>query len=131
VVRTLSADSLFPFDKATLTPVARGSLDNLAHETTGQKIESIQVTGHADRIGNADYNQKLSQRRADAVKTYLATRPELAQTPMQAIGKGSTEPVTAPDACPPKMALKARIACLQPDRRVEVEIRAAAPATNP
>jgi OOP family OmpA-OmpF porin len=124
VIHTLSADSLFAFDKALLTPVARTSLDDLAHDTAGQDVESISITGYADRIGKPDYNLQLSQRRADAVKTYLATRPELAHTPMEAIGKGETNPVTAPDACVGKMSMAARVKCLQPDRRVDVEVRA-------
>jgi OOP family OmpA-OmpF porin len=129
-VQTFSADSLFGFDKAALIPSARGRLDELARQAAGEDIESITITGHADRLGNADYNLKLSQRRADAVKTYLATRPELAHAPMEAVGKGDADPVTTPDSCPPKMPRAALIKCLQPDRRVEVEIKAK-PRVNP
>lgn len=123
-VQTFSADSLFGFDKSVLMPSARGRLDDLARQAAGEDIESITITGYADRVGNADYNLKLSQRRADAVKTYLATRPELAHAPMEAVGKGDANPLTAPDSCPSTMPRAALIKCLQPDRRVEVEIKA-------
>jgi OOP family OmpA-OmpF porin len=129
-VQTFGADSLFGFDKSVLMPSARGRFDDLARQAAGVDIESITIIGYADRLGDADYNLKLSQRRADAVKTYLATRPEFAHAPMEAVGKGDTHPLTAPDACPPEMPRATLIKCLQPDRRVEVEIKARR-GTNP
>jgi OOP family OmpA-OmpF porin len=129
-VQTLSADSSFGFDKSVIMPSARGRLDDLARQAAGKDIEAITITGYADRVGDTAYNLKLSQRRADAVKTYLATRPELTHAPMEAVGKGDANPLTTPDSCPPKMPRAALIKCLQPDRRVEVEIKAKQPA-NP
>jgi OOP family OmpA-OmpF porin len=123
-VQTFSADSSFGFDKSVLMPSARDRLDDLARQAAGEDIESISIIGYADRVGDTDYNLKLSQRRADAVKTYLATRPELAHAPMEAVGKGDANPLTTSDSCPPKMPRAALIKCLQPDRRVEVEIKA-------
>ena len=65
-----SADALFDFDKAVLKPEGKAMLDELARTLQGAKYEVIVATGHADRFGTVEYNQKLSERRADAVKHY-------------------------------------------------------------
>lgn len=116
----LSADALFDFDKATLRPDGMRKLDELAAQIKDINIEVILAVGHADRIGTDAYNQKLSERRADAVKKYLVSKG----VPMNRIyteGKGEKMPVTG-DKCNKIKDRKALIACLQPDRRVEVEV---------
>ena len=116
---TLSTDVLFEFDKAELKDAGKQKLDELANQVKGAKVDEIVVVGHADRIGSENYNEKLSQARAQSVKDYLAERG--AQTNViTAQGKGESAPVTG-DQCK-KMAGKKLIECLQPDRRVEIEV---------
>jgi OOP family OmpA-OmpF porin len=118
----LSADSLFSFDKSALTPDGKTALDTFARDTRGTTFDSITVEGNADRLGSAAYNQKLSVQRADAVKVYLASTPELKTATINASGKGESNPMTKPGDCEGKRATKALITCLQPDRRVDVEM---------
>ncbi|SFS20096.1 Outer membrane protein OmpA [Dyella sp. OK004] len=117
--RVLSADALFAFDKATLTPNGHRALDDLAAELhdQGDKLHSVRIAGYTDRLGSEAYNQKLSQRRADAVMTYLVEQGVPAGR-IRAEGHGASEPVKdCPDG--PRAPL---IACLAPNRRVEVKI---------
>ena len=115
-----SADSLFDFNKAVLRPAGRAALDDFARQLSGAQFEAIFVTGHTDRLGAAKYNQKLSERRAHAVRNYLV-RMGVPPDRVNAAGKGETQPVTRPGDC--KGPRSARlIACLQPDRRVHVEV---------
>jgi OOP family OmpA-OmpF porin len=85
-----------------------------------QAIRIINVAGHADRLGSAQYNQKLSERRADAVKAYLVRQGAPADR-IETLGFGKTIQVkSCPDA--QYKTRKALIECLQPNRRVEVEV---------
>ena len=115
-----SADALFDFNKAVLKPEGKAMLDDLARTLQGAKYEVIIATGHADRFGSASYNQKLSERRADAVRDYLANK-EIPLNRISATGKGKSQPVTKPGDCRGPKSSKV-IACLQPDRRVDVEV---------
>ena len=117
---TLNADALFDFDKAVLRPEGKAAFDDLAAKLGDIKLEVIIATGHADRFGTDAYNQKLSERRAAAVKDYLVGKGVDANR-IYAEGKGESQPKTAPDQCKGPKSKKV-IACLQPDRRVEVEI---------
>lgn len=115
-----SADALFDFDKSELRPEGRAMLDDLVRVLQGAKYEVVLAIGHADRIGSTRYNQKLSLRRAEAVKQYLVSKG-IEPNRVYADGKGETQPLTKPSDC--KMTnRKALIACLQPDRRVDVEV---------
>ncbi len=80
----------------------------------------ITAVGHADRFGSDSYNQSLSERRAMAVKTYLMGKG-IADNRIYAEGKGEKQPVTRADECKGGKTAKV-IACLQPDRRVEIEV---------
>lgn len=115
-----SADALFDFDKAVLKPEGKTMLDDLARQLNGAQYDIIIAIGHTDRFGSARYNQKLSERRANAVKDYLASKG-IPASRITAEGKGETQPVTKPGDCLGKKSAKV-IACLQPDRRVDVEV---------
>jgi len=117
---TLKADTLFDFDKSTLRPDGRRELDKLMERLKLIDIDSIIDIGHADRFGSDAYNRKLSLRRAESVKAYLVSRGIPANR-IYTEGKGKTQPVTQPGACKGPKTKKV-IACLQPDRRVEIEV---------
>lgn len=119
---TFSADSLFDFDKATVKPAGKQALDKLAADLRGVNFDVITVTGHTDRIGSHAYNMKLSTRRAEAVKAYLVESAGIPADKVEARGTDGSDPVTKPGECKGKKATKKLIACLQPDRRVEVEV---------
>ncbi len=117
---TLDADALFDFDKAVLRPAGRASLDDFVAKMKEIEPEVIIATGHSDRIGSTVYNQRLSEQRVEAVKAYLVSRGiESKRTHTE--GKGETQPVTKSGECDGAVTAKL-IACLQPDRRVDVEV---------
>lgn len=120
----ISAEVLFDFDRANIRMDGRPVLDGVASKASGVTLETMIVTGHADRIGSPAYNQRLSARRAQAVKDYLISKGFEASR-IYAEGKGEAQPVTG-DKCR-NMGAENRhnaklIACLQPDRRVEIEV---------
>ena len=117
---TLAADALFDFNKAVLRPEGKSKLDKLAGDIKGIKLEVIIAVGHADRFGTDAYNQKLSEKRAEAVKAYLVSKgvePNRVYTE----GKGKKQPITKADQCKGPKSKKV-VDCLQPDRRVEIEV---------
>ena len=116
----LSADALFDFDKAVLKAEGKAKLDQLAAQAKSLKLEVILAVGHTDRLGSNAYNQRLSERRAAAVKTYLVSKGVDANR-VYTEGKGETQPVTG-NKCDKVGGRAAQISCLQPDRRVEVEV---------
>ena len=119
---TLSADALFDFDKTALKPEGIRKLDELADALRGKQHDTIVATGHTDRIGSVRYNQRLSERRAETVKKYLQSKG-LDVGKITAIGRGKSEPVMkATDCRGPRMTRAAIRACLQPDRRVDIEV---------
>lgn len=120
----LAADTLFDFDKATLRPEGKAKLDEIVSQLGKYNVEVILAVGHTDRIGSDAYNQKLSERRADAVKQYLISKGVPANR-VYTEGKGEKMPVTG-DKCknmgPENRRNKKLIDCLQPDRRVEIQV---------
>lgn len=120
-----STDTLFAFDQSVLAPEGKVALDDFARRLSGAQYETIAVTGHADRLGGNAYNQGLSERRAHAVKNYLVSRNVPAGS-ISAAGRGESEPVTRPGDCGGAKSASV-VACLQPDRRVHVEVSATRP----
>lgn len=116
---TYQADTLFDFDKAILKPAGKQKLDELASKIQGMNVEVVVATGYTDRIGSDKYNDRLSLRRAQAVKSYLVSKGVPANK-VYTEGKGKRNPVTG-NTCKQKNR-KQLIACLAPDRRVEVEV---------
>jgi len=117
---TLDADTLFDFDKAVLRPAGRDALDEFSGKVKGIDAEVITVVGNTDRFGSEAYNQRLSERRAAAVKTYLVSQG-IEPNRIQTEGKGETQPVTKAGQCAGAKSAKV-IACLQPDRRVDIDV---------
>jgi OmpA-OmpF porin, OOP family len=115
---TYQADTLFDFDKAVLKPAGKEKLDELAAKIQGVNLEVVVATGYTDRIGSDKYNDRLSLRRAQAVKAYLVSKGIEANR-IYTEGKGKRNPVTT--GCNQKNR-KQLISCLAPDRRVEVEV---------
>jgi OmpA-OmpF porin, OOP family len=119
---TIASKALFDFDKAVLKPEGQAVLDReiVARIKEVQKLELVLVTGHTDRLGSQQYNQKLSERRATAVANYLASKG-VAKDKIETLGMGKTQPV--PGVVCEQKNRKQLIACLQPHRRVEVEVK--------
>lgn len=125
---SFSGDVLFAFDKSVLKPEGKAVLDALASQLEGATYDNILVTGHTDRFGSNAYNQKLSERRANTVKDYLAGKNVQAGR-IDAEGRGETQPVTKAGECKGAKSAKV-IACLQPDRRVDVEMKGSKTVTG-
>jgi outer membrane protein OmpA-like peptidoglycan-associated protein len=110
----------FEFNKAALTPEAKHHLNALIAKikATGP-LQSLEVVGFADRIGTNSYNDKLSKKRAEAVHAYLAAHGLMNSHVGKTRWLGDTEPTAN---CPEGMKRPELIKCLQPDRKVEVEV---------
>ena len=119
---SFTAESLFGFDKSQLRPEGQAALDGFARELEGTRFDSISVEGHTDRLGSSTYNQTLSLQRADAVKGYLVSKGRVDPMKIQSVGQGETQPVTKPEDCKGNRQTPALVSCLQPDRRVEIEV---------
>lgn len=118
----LKADTLFAFDKAVLRPEGKQAIDQLFEELKDlhPKEGKVFVAGHTDRIGSAKYNQTLSEKRADTVRSYLVAKGIPADK-ITAEGHGKSHSVTG-DTCKGTKRTPALVACLQPDRRVDIEV---------
>lgn len=114
----------FAFDKSVLDMTAQDTLDRQVVVRFGEfgDLRFININGYTDRIGSVQYNQKLSERRADAVKAYLVRQgADAAKIQTTGYGKmyvGSVLPVVQCD----QKGRRALIACLAPNRRAEVEV---------
>jgi OOP family OmpA-OmpF porin len=117
---TLDADTLFDFDKAVLRPAGRVALDDFVGRIKGIDPGMIEAVGHTDRLGSETYNQRLSEQRVAAVKAYLVGKG-IEPNRMHTEGKGETQPATKAGECDGAKSAKV-IACLQPDRRVDIEV---------
>ena len=119
----LQADALFAFDRFSLEDMSadgRARLEDLAERLAQAyaRVDLVLITGHTDRLGTEEYNRKLSIERANTVLRYLESLGVTAR--MASVGRASAEPLSQCDRdLAPREAL---IACLAPDRRVEVEI---------
>ncbi|WP_454773473.1 OmpA family protein [Janthinobacterium tructae] len=89
---SFASEALFDFDQSTLKPQGKAALDQLLGQLTGMDLEVIVTVGHTDAVGSDAYNQKLSQRRAEAVKAYLVTQG-VETNRVYTEGKGETQPV--------------------------------------
>ena len=117
------ADTLFKFDKSGRDEMLPGGKERLAAVASRlksyQSIATMTIAGHTDRLGSDAYNDPLSARRAATVSDYLKSLGVNAAK-SEAVGKGKREPVT--QQCSDKQARAQLITCLQPDRRVTIEV---------
>jgi OmpA-OmpF porin, OOP family len=121
---TFAADALFDFDKAVLRADGKAKLDDLVSKLAGVSLEVIIAVGYTDRIGPMKHNMDLSVRRSQAVKDYLVSKG-IEPNRVYTEGKGPANPVKQCPDPSPKGEIRNRaqlIECLQPNRRVEVEV---------
>jgi len=120
-VINMASTELFEFNKAVLTADARAKLDAevIAKLKDFGDIRYVNVNGHADRLGTPQYNQRLSEKRAEAVRAYLVSKGTDAGK-VEVFGFGKTLPVKS---CPDASKRAAMIECLAPNRRVVVEVQ--------
>jgi len=122
---TLSADGLFRFDGGNLNdllPQGRSRIEGLAADIRRKfkTLNFIQITGHTDRLGSGAYNQSLSLARANTVRELLAQQG-IDRALIRAAGMGEREPVVD---CSGLRTTPALVGCLQPNRRVAIEVSA-------
>lgn len=117
---TFQQDETFAFNTAALTPAAMAKLDRdvIGKLGTCASVDMLLVTGHTDRLGSHAYNQKLSERRAEAVLNYLKGKGANAKD-TETMGAGKTQPVKS---CDDGLKRAQLIECLAPNRRVVVEV---------
>ena len=117
---TLANDETFAFNKAVLSNAAQQRIDSevLPKLAACAKIDVVLITGHADRLGSQQYNQRLSEKRAEAIASYLKTKG--VSTEIEILGAGKTMSVKA---CADTLPRAQLISCLAPNRRVVLEAR--------
>jgi OmpA-OmpF porin, OOP family len=108
----IQADALFDFDKSVLRPDGRKSIDDAMSKLSGTDLEMVIATGHTDSIGSDAYNQRLSERRAAAVKDYLVSKG-IPAAKITTIGKGESQPVATNKTSEGR----------QKNRRVDIEFK--------
>ncbi|HFC6396298.1 TPA: OmpA family protein [Neisseria polysaccharea] len=129
---SLSAKTLFGFDKDVLRAEAQDNLKVLAQRLGQTNVQSVRVEGHTDFMGSEKYNQALSERRANVVANYLVSNGVPAsKTSAVGLGESQAQMTQVCEAEVAKLGAKASkakkrealIACIEPDRRVDVKIR--------
>ena len=128
---TIQAEALFDFNKSDLRADGKKTLDDevVTKMKAHPEVELLLVTGHADRIGSDKYNQGLSEKRANSVKSYLVSQG-VESNRIEAVGKGEAEAVVE---CNDIKGAQSRsnkklVECLQPNRRVVAEVKVQAPS---
>jgi outer membrane protein OmpA-like peptidoglycan-associated protein len=118
---TLVWTESFEYNRADLAPEVRAKIDSdiVPKLKDFAEIRYININGHTDLLGAATYNQQLSERRAEAVRSYLVSQGADAEK-MEVYGYGKTLPIKS---CRDAKGRRALIECLAPNRRVHVEIR--------
>jgi OOP family OmpA-OmpF porin len=108
----IQADALFDFDKSVVRPDGKKRIDEALAKLQGVDVEMVIATGHTDSIGTDAYNQKLSERRAAAVKEYLVSKG-MPASKITTIGKGESQPVATNKTAEGR----------QKNRRVDIEFK--------
>lgn len=123
---TLRAETLFDFDKATLRETGKTTLNDVAAKMKKYpQVELLLVAGFTDRIGSDKYNLKLSEKRATAVVNYLVSQGVEARR-LEMAAMGEADPVVSCSDVKGKESARNKklVECLQPNRRVVIEIKA-------
>lgn len=117
---TLGNDEAFAFNKAVLSGAAKARIDTdvMSKLESCAKVDIVLVTGHTDRLGSQQYNQKLSEKRANAVAVYLKSKGVASE--IDTLGAGKTQAIKS---CSDKLPRKKLVECLAPNRRVAIEGR--------
>ncbi len=120
---SVSADTLFAFDSATISAAGKLQLDSLVQRVRdlNMQVDTLKVTGYTDPLGGDAYNQALSQSRAQAVLDYLH-QAGLQAANVVVEGKGSADLIKTLNDCPASLGVDAQKACLAPNRRVVIDI---------
>jgi OOP family OmpA-OmpF porin len=120
-VVTFQNEEVFAFTKSELTQAAKARLDRdvVAKLAGCARVEAVVIEVHTDRLGSHQYNQKLSERRAESVKAYLVSRG-VERDKVETLGMGKTVPAKF---CPDIKGRSELIACLAPNRRAIVSIK--------
>ena len=108
----IQADALFDFDKSVVRPDGKRAIDEALSKMQGTDIEMVIATGHTDSIGTAKYNQRLSERRANAIKEYLVSKG-IPASKVTTSGKGESQPVATNKTAEGR----------QKNRRVDIEFK--------
>ena len=108
----IQADALFDFDKSVVRPDGRKNIDDAVAKLKGVDLELVIATGHTDNVGTDAYNQRLSERRAAAVKEYLVSKG-IPASKITTIGKGESQPVATNKTAEGR----------QKNRRVDIEFK--------
>jgi OmpA-OmpF porin, OOP family len=108
----IQADALFDFDKAVVRPDGKRAIDEALSKLNGVDVEMVIATGHTDSIGSDKYNQRLSEKRANAVKEYLVSKG-IPASKVTTIGKGESQPVATNKTAEGR----------QKNRRVDIEFK--------
>ncbi|MCW8902854.1 OmpA family protein [Sedimenticola sp.] len=118
---SLDADTFFDFDKAQLKPAGTDKLDEIIESLRSNDSQlEVSITGHADRIGDDNYNRQLALERAMSVKQYLIERRTLQPDLLKVVSMGEDEPMVSCEG----MHGQPLIDCLAPNRRVDISINA-------
>jgi OOP family OmpA-OmpF porin len=117
----LGADALFAFNKSTLKPEGVTTMNNLARDLSQVSYDAVRVAGHTDPIGSDAFNQALSERRAATVQNQLIS-DGVSSDRISSVGYGETQLKVTEAECAGAKGREALIACLQPNRRVEVTV---------
>jgi OOP family OmpA-OmpF porin len=120
---SVGADALFAFNSTNLLPEGQTKLDGLVKDIQTQniQIQQLKIVGYTDRLGSDKYNDSLSLARANSVAQYLTQKG--LSVPMVTEGRGKREPVVS--NCVGHKANPQLIQCLQPNRRIAIEINGA------
>lgn len=118
---SLSADALFDFYSAVLKPEGKEMINVLAQRVRDSQVELhlLKIDGYTDRFGSAAHNEKLSRQRAEAVLSALQAQGVTAER-FEINGRGAADPVKS---CPGEKATSAVVACLAPNRRVQISMQ--------
>ena len=108
----IQADALFDFDKSVVRADGKKNIDDAMAKLKGVDVEMVIATGHTDNVGTDAYNQKLSERRAAAVKEYLVSKG-IPASKITTIGKGESQPVATNKTAEGR----------QKNRRVDIEFK--------